>query len=541
MRVLVLQLERLGDVIQSTPALRELEVLKACETVLWVNAEWAPALEGLPGIQVRTCPGETVTRLNREFGHASKQQPPPPAATHTLEQMGLGKFDAVLNLTHGNFAAWAASQLTEGPVFGRYLDSAGEWLYGGRWLALLPSIVDFRELHSLNLVDIYRGAARELVRHLAPGQGHLPLPGPQSRPWVARTPSPSAGAHLPSDKPIVALNPGASAPERQWPPSAFADLSDQLTERGFCPVLVGSLSDTALCQKVVELARLPPLNRCGKTSVPEFAALVAQAELLVSNDTGAVHVAAAVGTPVLGLYGAAASFRETAPWGEGHLVIQLPPGTPMEQIPATAVFLAASAFLKTTPWREVAEICKDEGLSAWQTFFLNPEADPLGGLAYRPLHDLPGSQEEMFLLCLRHAFAFEFAGEASAICHGDLGNRTFSAAPEERATLEETLQQLRRLLLPLIAHASACTDFLRLGDLRSLQQQVATLESELATLSDALRESPPSAPVLSNLLWELRFLPRSSPGEIFEGYQRALVRADSIMAQAESLWRRVSC
>jgi len=63
-----------------------------------------------------------------------------------------------------------------------------------------------------------------------------------------------------------------------------------------------------------------------------MATLLAHCELLVSGDTGAVHLSAAVGTTVIGLYGATAYFAETAPYGEGHLILQTPIGAPMSAI-----------------------------------------------------------------------------------------------------------------------------------------------------------------------------------------------------------------
>ena len=69
----------------------------------------------------------------------------------------------------------------------------------------------------------------------------------------------------------------------------------------------------------------PVIDLCGATAVAELPAVLAQLDLLVSNDTGPIHVAAAVGTPVVGLYFSTAYFGETAPYGDGHLIVQVEP------------------------------------------------------------------------------------------------------------------------------------------------------------------------------------------------------------------------
>lgn len=100
------------------------------------------------------------------------------------------------------------------------------------------------------------------------------------------------------------LFPGASWHGKQWPPSHFAQVLEQLHHRrGWRAVLCGSSTELALCQSVVNMSNVPSVNLAGKTTLAELTELIRASRLLIGNDTSAVHIAAAVGTPVVCILG----------------------------------------------------------------------------------------------------------------------------------------------------------------------------------------------------------------------------------------------
>lgn len=122
--------------------------------------------------------------------------------------------------------------------------------------------------------------------------------------------------------PVVALNPGASHAVNRWSTERFATLADLLADRlGIKVLLVGGAQDSALAQDIVSRARTKPLDITGKASLLQLGALLKKCALLVSGDTGPLHLATAVGTRVIALFGAADPAR-TGPVGAGHRVIQ---------------------------------------------------------------------------------------------------------------------------------------------------------------------------------------------------------------------------
>ncbi|MGQ5259734.1 glycosyltransferase family 9 protein, partial [Micromonospora sp. ZYX-F-536] len=109
-------------------------------------------------------------------------------------------------------------------------------------------------------------------------------------------------AGLPTGVSIV--HPGAKAAERRWPPARFAAVARDLTARGHRVVVTGSRGERALCLRVAELSGLPTAAvLAGRTDLGELAALVADARLVLSGDTGIGHLATAYGTPSVLLFG----------------------------------------------------------------------------------------------------------------------------------------------------------------------------------------------------------------------------------------------
>lgn len=105
-------------------------------------------------------------------------------------------------------------------------------------------------------------------------------------------------------RPIVVLHPGANWPHKRWAPERFASLADRLTDVDRVQVVVtGGPEDVALTDDITRGMHHEALVLAGKTSLRQLAALLEQARLVISNDTGVLHIAAALGRPVVALYG----------------------------------------------------------------------------------------------------------------------------------------------------------------------------------------------------------------------------------------------
>jgi len=105
-------------------------------------------------------------------------------------------------------------------------------------------------------------------------------------------------------RPAAALCPGAEfGPAKRWPPRYFAELAQGLAARGLAVWLIGSQHDRQAAAEIEQSAGGVCRNLCGETTLAEAIDLMASAALVVSNDSGLMHVAAALGKPLVALYG----------------------------------------------------------------------------------------------------------------------------------------------------------------------------------------------------------------------------------------------
>jgi len=124
------------------------------------------------------------------------------------------------------------------------------------------------------------------------------------------------------DTPLIAINPSARWITKQWQMEKFAELSDTLARHmNATIVLIGSSADKEMVERLIERMRTTPINATGRTSLKQLVELLRRMDLVISNDTGPMHIACAVGTPVLGLFGPTDP-RRTGPFGFGHAIIR---------------------------------------------------------------------------------------------------------------------------------------------------------------------------------------------------------------------------
>ena len=108
---------------------------------------------------------------------------------------------------------------------------------------------------------------------------------------------------LNADDQMIAVHCGASDPAKQWPPANFAQVIDALRNRYGCKIiLIGSSREKQVSQEVAALCAEGIIDITGETTVGQLAALLSQCSLLVSNDSGPVHIAAGVGIPVVSIF-----------------------------------------------------------------------------------------------------------------------------------------------------------------------------------------------------------------------------------------------
>lgn len=192
--------------------------------------------------------------------------------------------------------------------------------------------------------------------------------GKAGHPQVAIVPTSAADAAIVAEqlrslpRPIMAIHPGAGWTTKRWPVEKFAEIARRFEGSVF---VVGARSEEPLAARLVELARAPAksaINLAGRTTLKQLAALLKAADVVVSNDSGPMHLAAAVGTPLVGIFtctnpilsgpsganhdsvstgvSCAASYRESCPFrGKAHLAC-------LDELPVERVWKAVERVLE---------------------------------------------------------------------------------------------------------------------------------------------------------------------------------------------------
>jgi heptosyltransferase-2 len=182
------------------------------------------------------------------------------------------------------------------------------------WFAGIPLRTGFRGEARWGLLNDLRRLDPQKLPQMAerfaalalPADAALPAPLPRPALQSTATQQQQLLARLGLDaaKPAVAFCPGAEyGPAKRWPEKHFAELARMLAARGYAIWLVGSPKDHAVAETIARHAAGLCTNLCGKTDIAEATDLLAAARLVVTNDSGLMHVAAAVGRPVIALYG----------------------------------------------------------------------------------------------------------------------------------------------------------------------------------------------------------------------------------------------
>jgi heptosyltransferase-2 len=122
---------------------------------------------------------------------------------------------------------------------------------------------------------------------------------------------------------LIAVSPGSVWATKRWPVDRYASLAREFIARGYTVCLVGGGSDVLVCEEIVQSVKSSSLlNTCGKLTPLQSADLLKRCRLLVTNDTAPMHLAAAVGTPCVAIFGPTVPEFGFAPVGDQHVILE---------------------------------------------------------------------------------------------------------------------------------------------------------------------------------------------------------------------------
>jgi predicted lipopolysaccharide heptosyltransferase III len=282
-RILLIKLRYLGDVVLCTPVLPLLRKhFPEAKLTFLVNPETAAVLQDNPYL-------EEVWVLPRQSWWQQLR---------FIQRMRDAKFDTVIDLTDGDRSAFL-SWMTGAPVRLGY-NRDRRWR-GKFYSQVLPSAYG-----SMHMVEYHQQAIAGLGIHESVGNPEVYIHSE-----MRQQEEDEFGDFSAKGQPLVILHPTARYVFKAWPLERFAAVADWLGGQGIRVALIGSKREILIGQQIVNLTKHKPVNLMGKTRLSQLTVLMKRSLLLIGNDGGPIHVAAAVGCPVLGLFGP----TDPAVWG----------------------------------------------------------------------------------------------------------------------------------------------------------------------------------------------------------------------------------
>jgi lipopolysaccharide heptosyltransferase II len=282
-----------GDVVMATPTLRALrEHFAEAHITLCGSGSSLAVLDGLPWTDSVTVQANRRSRGLSPFFHA-------------VGQLRAGRYDLALLLPN-SFRSALIARLAGIPRRAGYARDGRGWLLTDR---LEPPRDQDGELRIVPAIEHYAALARMLgVATVSP---RMELAVPAQDATIADALLADRG--FDSARPLVMLNPGAAyGVSKMWSPERFAEVADALIERDGTEIIVNAApSERAIARAVVEAMR----HRCllhfadRDNSLGLLKGLLQRCDLLITNDTGARHIAAALGTAIVTLFGSTDPLR----------------------------------------------------------------------------------------------------------------------------------------------------------------------------------------------------------------------------------------
>jgi lipopolysaccharide heptosyltransferase I len=280
-RICLIKPSALGDVVQTLPVLRALRRRYPDAYICWlINRIYEPLLAGHPDLDETLPFDRGATRYGPVRALASY--------VRVLRELRGRRFDLVIDLQgllrSGLFTAATRARRRVGLGCAR---EGAAWFYTD----VVP-VADFSAIHA---VDRYWLVAEALGAGDGPVEFRLPVGEPE-RAWVDE-------ALRGCPRPWLAFGVGARWVTKRWPPGHFAALGRRAQARvGGTVVFVGGPDEVELARATGEQLAGPWRNLSGRTTLPQLTALLAQVDAMVSNDTGPLHLAAALGRPIVAPY-----------------------------------------------------------------------------------------------------------------------------------------------------------------------------------------------------------------------------------------------
>jgi lipopolysaccharide heptosyltransferase I len=326
-RILLIKPSAVGDVVHTLPVLEKLRRRYPQARIDWlITPENADLVRGHPALS------NLLLFARREFSKNGRKLSATASLMQLIKEIRAVKYEMVIDL-HGQLRSGLFTMLSEAPVrigfekpvrrgpstfMGKPLGNIPKrgWAGAreGSWMAYNYRIpIPTLEVHA---VDRYLWVCNLLGCDREPPVFNLPE-SPEAEARIAG----HLSAHAQPGRPLAILAPGTIWETKHWRAKGFAGVARELVKMGYAPVLIGSKGDLALNFAIAEEAP-GTTDFTGQTSLADVVALIRRAAVVVTNDSGAMHIAAALGRPVASIFGPTNPVQ-VGPYGQPASVVRL--------------------------------------------------------------------------------------------------------------------------------------------------------------------------------------------------------------------------
>ncbi len=339
--ILIIKPSSLGDIVLALPALTALRKSFPDAKISWlIRTEFAPILENHPHLN-------KIILFDRKFlGKAWFHPGAFSSLISLIKRLRHSEFDAVIDFQ------------------GLFRTASLAWLSGCKKRFGIAGAREFAHLFythkikqtkdCIHLVDFYLNIIK------AAGATKLDVE------FILAEHSEAAGSirnllknHYVSPDNYVVFIPGSAHEDKRWPIERFAKLAEKISSHHKLPIVAtGDTGEVALIEKLKDLSKVPIANVAGKTSLSELVVLLSNAKLVVSNDTGPGHIAAALSTPLVLMFSWSNPARiapykrieclvAREPFSRGHKIKSRDPKHFVDTITVDEVYIKVCEQLKT--------------------------------------------------------------------------------------------------------------------------------------------------------------------------------------------------
>lgn len=291
-KILLIRLDRIGDVVLSTPVIKALrDAYPKSHIAFMVRPYCRDIVEGNPYL-------DEVIIYDKGGSHKGL-----PGNIRFIQELRRKRFDLaiVLHPTTRSHLVAALAGIPE--IIG----------YDRKWGSLLTKKIPHMKHYGLKHERDY---VIDVLKYVGIEAKDRSLYMPVKEDSEKRIDAVFGSAGLNKGDVIIVFNAGASCPSKRWSAERFAEAGNELVKRaGAKIVVIGGESDKEAGSKVASLIKGTCLDLSGKTTVADLASIFRRSNLLISNDSGPVHIACAVGAPVVAIFGRSDRGLSPLRWG----------------------------------------------------------------------------------------------------------------------------------------------------------------------------------------------------------------------------------